>query len=327
MRLLVETMTIFSDLTRNEDRYKRLSIISINSLTFDHFDSFDVHGMSGSVDVFYGVNESGKTTLMEVISWMIVSPPCSQKSNYIFQNYSQFECSLAFTVFNLPSIIWMMTNTILVPRHGYRHLLDTVFRTNMKLNEELGFRDQNGHHVFDNDEDRGLYYVAFKQNNVLNVEQLSSFSIFKELNAAKNPSLKENIEFLVSETLQLLRDVCPPTNQFGKIVHSVKNTEQLDQALKARGENNLILINFTYQLLDLINGCKAKDIRLPIIIDDLPQTLSDDYLRLMAKVMKKASRICQIIATTADPTVAKVLDENKINIIKMEACTPAGFDT
>jgi hypothetical protein len=47
----------------------------------------------------------------------------------------------------------------------------------------------------------------------------------------------------------------------------------------------------------------------------------------MAKVMKKASRICQIIATTADPTVAKVLDENKINIIEMEACTPAGFDT
>jgi predicted ATP-dependent endonuclease of OLD family len=321
---------LFSDLTRNEDRYKRLSIISINSLIFHHFDSFDVHGMSGSVDVFYGVNESGKTTLMEVISWMIVSPPRTHKSNHIFQlfhNYSQFECSLAVKVFNLPSIIWMMTNTILVPRHGYRHLLDTAFRTNMKLNEELGFRDQNGHHVFDNDESRGLYYAAFKQNNVLNVEQLSSFSIFKELNAAKNPSLKENIEFLVSETLQLLRDVCPPTNQFGKIVHSVKNTEQLEQALKARGKNNLILINFTYQLLDLINGCKAKDIRLPIIIDDLPQTLSDDYLHLMAKVMKKASRICQIIATTADPTVAKVLDENKINIIEMEACTPAGFDT
>jgi hypothetical protein len=165
--------------------------------------------------------------------------------------------------------------------------------------------------------------VAFKQNNVLNVEQLSSFSIFKELNAAKNPSLKENIEFLVSETLQLLRDVCPPTNQFGKIVHSVKNTEQLEQALKARGKNNLILINFTYQLLDLINGCKAKDIRLPIIIDDLPQTLSDDYLHLMAKVMKKASRVCQIIATTADPTVVKVLDENRINIIDMDSCRPA----
>jgi hypothetical protein len=165
--------------------------------------------------------------------------------------------------------------------------------------------------------------VAFKQNNVLNVDQLSSFSIFKELNAAKKPSLKENIEFLVAESLQLLRDICPPTNQFGKIVHSVKNAEQLDQALKARGENNLILINFTYQLLSLINGCKAKNIRLPIIIDDLPQTLSDDYLHLMAKVMKKASRICQIIATTADPTVAKVLDENKINIIKMDSCIPA----
>jgi hypothetical protein len=165
--------------------------------------------------------------------------------------------------------------------------------------------------------------VAFKQNNVLNVDQLSSFSIFKELNAAKNPSHKENIEFLVSESLQLLRDVCPPTNQFGKIVHSVKNTEQLDQALKARGENNLILINFTYQLLGLINRCKAKNIRLPIIIDDLPQTLSDDYLRLMAKVMKKASRICQIIATTADPTIVHVLQENGINIIEMDSCTPA----
>jgi hypothetical protein len=103
----------------------------------------------------------------------------------------------------------------------------------------------------------------------------------------------------------------------------VKNTEQLDQALKARGENNLILINFTYQLLGLINRCKAKNIRLPIIIDDLPQTLSDDYLRLMAKVMKKASRICQIIATTADPTVVKVLDENRINIIDMDSCRPA----
>jgi len=322
MRLLVETMTIFSDLTRNEDRYKRLSIISINSLTFDHFDSFDVHGMSGSVDVFYGVNKSGKTTLMEVISWIIASPPCSQKSNYIFHNYSLFECSLAFTVFNLPSIIWVNAYTVDETLRASRHLLDTPFRTHMKLSDGLAFQDENGCFIDDYDELPSYFYVAFKQNNVLNIEQLSSFSIFKELNAAKNPSHKENIEFLVSESLQLLRDVCPPTNQFGKIVHSVKNTEQLDQALKARGENNLILINFTYQLLGLINRCKAKNIRLPIIIDDLPQTLSDDYLRLMAKVMKKASRICQIIATTADPTVAKVLDENRINIIDMDSCMP-----
>jgi hypothetical protein len=43
----------------------------------------------------------------------------------------------------------------------------------------------------------------------------------------------------------------------------------------------------------------------------------------MAKVMKKASRICQIIATTADPTVVHVLQENGINIIKMDSCIPA----
>ena len=316
-------MTIFTDLTRNEDRYKRLSVISINSLTFENFDNFDVHGMSGTVDVFYGPNESGKTTLMEVISWMIVSPPCSQKSNYIFQNYSQFECSLAFTVFNLPSSIWVNAYTVDESLRASRHLLDTPFRTHMKLSDGLAFQDENGCFIVDYDELPSYFYVAFKQNNVLNVEQLSSFSIFKELNAAKNPSLKGNIEFLVSESLQLLRDVCPPTNQFGKIVHSVKNTEQLDQALEARGENNLILINFTYQLLRLINGCKDKDIRLPIIIDELPYNLGDDYLHLMAKVMKKASRICQIIATTADPTVVHVLQENGINIIEMDSCTPA----
>ena len=68
---------------------------------------------------------------------------------------------------------------------------------------------------------------------------------------------------------------------------------------------------------------RQKQIRLPIIIDNLPQSLSDDYLHLMVKVMKKASRICQIIATTAEPAVVKVLHESRINIIDMDSCRPA----
>ena len=89
-----------------------------------------------------------------------------------------------------------------------------------------------------------------------------------------------------------------------------------------RGDNNRLLVNFTFRLIELINMSHQKQIRLPIIIDDLPQTLSDDYLHLMAKVMKKASRISQIIATTADLTVVRVLQENRINIIDMDTCRP-----
>ena len=51
---------IFSDETRNEDQHKRFSVLAINSQTLETFYHFDVQGMSGSVDVFYGPNESGK---------------------------------------------------------------------------------------------------------------------------------------------------------------------------------------------------------------------------------------------------------------------------
>ena len=142
---------IFSNMMLNEDRYKRLSVISINTLTFENFDYFDVQGMSGSVDVFYGVNESGKTSLMEVISWMIASPPSGLKSNYIFGEHSFFECSLTFTVFNRPSIIWMMAYTMDDTLYDARHLLDTPLRTDMKLTDGLAFQHANGQYIFDYD--------------------------------------------------------------------------------------------------------------------------------------------------------------------------------
>lgn len=314
---------IFSNMMLNEDRYKRLSVISINTLTFENFDYFDVQGMSGSVDVFYGVNESGKTSLMEVISWMIASPPSGLKSNYIFGEHSFFECSLTFTVFNRPSIIWMMAYTMDDTLYDARHLLDTPLRTDMKLTDGLAFQHANGQYIFDYDLIRRFHYHRFQQENILNIDELLNFSIFTEWSKAKNSLAAEKIEFIVSETLKLLREVCPPTNQFGKIVHSVNNTHDLNQALKARGENSRLLVNFTYRLLNLINECRNKSIRLPIIIDDLPFHLSDDYLHLMAKVIQKSSRICQIIATTADPQIAKVLKENNINIIEMTSCKPA----
>ena len=64
---------IFTDETRNEDHHKRFSVLTINSLTLETFYHFDVQGMSGSVDVFYGPNEAGKTSLMEVIPWIIAA--------------------------------------------------------------------------------------------------------------------------------------------------------------------------------------------------------------------------------------------------------------
>ena len=273
--------------------------------------------------MFYGVNESGKTSLMEVISWMIASPPSGLKSNYIFGEHSFFECSLTFTVFNRPSIIWMMAYTMDDTLYDARHLLDTPLRTDMKLTDGLAFQHANGQYIFDYDLIRRFHYHRFQQENILNIDELLNFSIFTEWSKAKNSLAAEKIEFIVSETLKLLREVCPPTNQFGKIVHSVNNTHDLNQALKARGENSRLLVNFTYRLLNLINECRNKSIRLPIIIDDLPFHLSDDYLHLMAKVIQKSSRICQIIATTADPQIAKVLKENNINIIDMTSCKPA----
>ena len=214
--------------------------------------------MSGSVDVFYGPNESGKTSLMEVIPWIIAA-----------QN---------------------------VTKHDTHDLSDTLFRN---LND------------------------VFKRENFLEVDQLHEFSIFEELKLSENPQSEAQNEFVVAETLGLLREICPPTNVFGEIVHSVNDAKELDQALKMRGDNNRLLINFTFRLLQLIIMNRQKQIRLPIIIDDLPHYLSDDYLHLMAKVMKKASRICQIIATTADPAVVRVFDENRINIIDMDSCRPA----
>ena len=249
---------IFADETRNEDHHKRFSVLTINSQTLETFYHFDVQGMSGSVDVFYGPNESGKTSLMEVIPWIIAA-----------QN---------------------------VTKHDTRDLSDTSFRN---LND------------------------VFKRENFLKVDQLHKFSILEFLALSKNPQSEAQNEFVVAETLGLLREICPPTNVFGEIVHSVNNAKELDQALKMRGDNNRLLVNFTFRLIELINMSRQKQIRLPIIIDDLPQTLSDDYLHLMAKVMKKASRICQIIATTADPTVVRVLQENRINIIDMDTCRPA----
>jgi hypothetical protein len=164
---------------------------------------------------------------------------------------------------------------------------------------------------------------VFKRENFLEVDQLHEFSILEFLALSENPQSEAQNEFVVAETLGLLREICPPTNVFGEIVHSVNNAKELDQALKMRGDNNRLLVNFTFRLIELINMSHQKQIRLPIIIDDLPQSLSDDYLHLMAKVMKKASRICQIIATTADPAVVKALDENRINIIDMDSCRPA----
>jgi hypothetical protein len=250
---------IFTDETRNEDRFKRLSVIAINTLVFEHFKHFDVHGMSGSVDIFHGPNESGKTSLMEVIPWTIAMARNEDKA-------------------------------------GTRHFLDTRLR-----------------HLIE----------VFERENVLNVEQLHEVSILEELKLSENPQCEAQIEFVVAETLELLREICLPTNVFGEIVHSVNDAKELDQALKMRGDNNRLLVNFTFRLLQLIIMNRQKQIRLPIIIDDLPQSLSDDYLHLMAKIMKKASRICQIIATTADPKVVKVLDENRINIIDMDSCRPA----
>ena len=249
---------IFADETRNEDRFKRLSVIAINSLVFEHFEHFDVHGMSGSIDVFHGPNESGKTSLMEVIPWIIAS-----------QN---------------------------VTKNDTRDLPDTSFRNLIDV---------------------------FKSENFLKVDQLHEVSILEELKLSENPQSEAQNEFVVAETLELLREICPPKNVFGKIVHSVKDAQELDHALKKCGDNNRILVNFTFRLLQLIDMNRQKQIRLPIIIDDLPHYLSDDYLHLMAKVMKKASRICQIIATTADPAVVKALDENRINIIDMDSCRPA----
>ena len=249
---------IFADETRNEDHHKRFSVLTINSQTLGTFYHFDVQGMSGSVDVFYGPNESGKTSLMEVIPWIIAA-----------QN---------------------------VTKHDTHDLSDTLFRN---LND------------------------VFKRENFLEVDQLHEFSIFEELKLSENPQSEAQNEFVVAETLGLLREICPPTNVFGEIVHSVNDAKELDQALKMRGDNNRLLINFTFRLLQLIDMNRQKQIRLPIIIDDLPHYLSDDYLHLMAKVMKKASRICQIIATTADPAVVKALDENRINIIDMDSCRPA----
>ena len=249
---------IFADETRNEDHHKRFSVLTINSQTLGTFYHFDVQGMSGSVDVFYGPNESGKTSLMEVIPWIIAA-----------QN---------------------------VTKHDTHDLSDTLFRN---LND------------------------VFKRENFLEVDQLHEFSIFEELKLSENPQSEAQNEFVVAETLGLLREICPPTNVFGEIVHSVNDAKELDQALKMRGDNNRLLINFTFRLLQLIIMNRQKQIRLPIIIDDLPHYLSDDYLHLMAKVMKKASRICQIIATTADPAVVRVFDENRINIIDMDSCRPA----
>ena len=249
---------IFADETRNEDHHKRFSVLTINSKTLETFNHFDVQGMSGSVNVFYGPNESGKTSLMEVIPWIIAA-----------QN---------------------------VTKHDTRDLPDTSFRN---LND------------------------VFKRENFLKVDQLHEVSIFEELKLSENPQSEAQSEFVVAETLGLLREICPPTNVFGEIVHSVNDAKELDQALKMHGDNNRLLINFTFRLIQLIDMNRQKQIRLPIIIDDLPQSLSDDYLHLIAKVMKKASRICQIIATTADLAVVKALDENRINIIDMDSCRPA----
>ena len=248
---------IFADETRNEDHHKRFSILTINSQTLETFYHFDVQGMSGSVDVFYGPNESGKTSLMEVIPWIIAA-----------QN---------------------------VTKHDTRDLSDTSFRNLIDV---------------------------FKRENFLKVDQLNELSILEDLKLSETPQSEAQNEFVVAETLGLLREICPPTNVFGEIVHSVNGATELNQALKMRGDNNRLLVNFTFRLVQLINMSYQKQIWLPIIIDDLPQTLSDDYLHLMAKVMKKASRICQIIATTAEPAVVKVLDESRINIIDMDSCMP-----
>ena len=206
-----------------------------------------------------------------------------------------------------------------------RHLLDSPLRRDpMQLSDGLLFRNKEGKRIslYSYETKLRRYYELFQQENVLNVEQLHEVSILEELKLSENPQSEAQNEFVVAETLELLREICPPKNVFGKIVHSVKDAQELDHALKKCGDNNRILVNFTFRLLQLIIMNRQKQIRLPIIIDDLPQSLSDDYLHLMAKVMKKASRICQIIATTADPAVVKVLDENRINIIDMDSCKP-----
>lgn len=317
---------IFADETRNEDRFKRLSVIAINTLVFEHFKHFDVHGMSGSIDVFLGPNESGKTSLMEVISWMITSPPSGLTSNFVFREASLFECTLTLTVFNHPSIVGMLDMTEGGTLYDSRHLLDSPLRRDpMQLSDGLLFENKEGKRIslYSYETKLRRYYELFQQENVLNVKQLHEISILKELKLSENPQCESHIEFVVAETLEILREICPPTNVFGKIVHSVKDAQELDHALKKCGDNNRVLVNFTFRLLQLIIMNRQKQIRLPIIIDDLPQSLSDDYLHLMAKVMKKASRICQIIATTADPAVVRVLDENRINIIDMDSCRPA----
>ena len=317
---------IFADETRNEDRFKRLSVIAINTLVFEHFEHFDVHGMSGSIDVFHGPNESGKTSLMEVISWMITSPPSGLTSNFVFRECSLFECTLTFTVFNHPSIVGMLDMTEGGTLYDSRHLLDSPLRRDpMQLSDGLLFRNKEGKRIslYSYETKLRRYYELFQHENVLSVEQLHEVSILEELKLSENPQSEAQNEFVVAETLELLREICPPKNVFGKIVHSVKDAQELDQALKVRGDNNRLLVNFTFRLLHLIDMNRQKQIRLPIIIDDLPQSLSDDYLHLMAKVMKKTSRICQIIATTADPAVVKALDENRINIIDMDSCRPA----
>ena len=317
---------IFANETRNEDRFKRLSVIAINTLVFERFKHFDVHGMSGSIDVFHGPNESGKTSLMEVISWMITSPPSGLTSNFFFHDDSLFECTLTFTVFNHPSIVGMLAYTEDGTLYDSRHLLDSPLRRDpMQLSDGLLFENDEGQRISRYKRETKLrrYYELFQQENVLNVEQLHEVSILEELKLSENPQSEAQNEFVVAETLELLREICPPTNVFGKIVHSVKDAQELDHALRKCGDSNRLLVNFTFRLLQLIIMNRQKQIRLPIIIDDLPQSLSDDYLHLMAKVMKKASRICQIIATTADPAVVKALDENRINIIDMDSCRPA----
>ena len=136
---------IFADETRNEDRFKRLSVIAINTLVFEHFEHFDVHGMSGSIDVFHGPNESGKTSLMEVISWMITSPPSGLTSNFVFRECSLFECTLTFTVFNHPSIVGMLDMTEGGTLYDSRHLLDSPLRRDpMQLSNGLLFENKEG---------------------------------------------------------------------------------------------------------------------------------------------------------------------------------------
>jgi len=79
-----------------------------------------------------------------VISWLIASPPDGLKSNYVFRDHSYFECSLTFTLFNLPSIIWLLAMTKDETLNDSRHLFDTPLRTNIKLTDGLAFQNKNG---------------------------------------------------------------------------------------------------------------------------------------------------------------------------------------